>query len=378
MSPPSCVNYLWSNRSCMIQPTYSFIIPVYNEAETLPELRTRICEIMDRMDGSAEVVLINDGSRDRSYETMLEINRQDPRFKIIHFARNFGHQMAISAGMDLASGQAVIIMDADLQDPPEVVLEMAQRWRQGYEVVYGVREEREGETWFKRVTAAGFYRILRHVTDLDIPADVGDFRLVDRKALDAFRALREKHRYVRGMFTWIGFKQIGVHYKRSARFAGNTKYPLKKMLKLAMDGVVSFSMAPLRMALNVGFVLAGVAFLGGVTSIIAKFAGAFVVPGWVSLMVVESFMGGLILVVLGVMGEYVGRIYEEVKDRPLYLVRDLIGFSPEVVPASRTYVHQLDRPASRGALPARARVRRRPARNCRVGKIRTNKRGGWL
>lgn len=324
----------------MTQPIYSFIIPVYNEEEALPELRKRISEIVGQMDGDAEVILVDDGSRDRSYELMLRINGEDSRFKIVHFARNFGHQLAISAGMDLCRGQAIVIMDADLQDPPEVVLEMARRWREGYEVVYGVRQEREGETWFKRLTAAAFYRMLRNVTDLDVPADVGDFRLVDRKALDAFKTLREKHRYVRGMFSWIGFKQIGVPYKRSARFAGTTKYPLRKMVKLAVDGIVSFSLAPLRLALKTGFTLAGLAFLAGVTAIVTKLTGGFVVPGWVSLMVVECFMGGLILLVLGVMGEYVGRIYEEVKERPLYLVRDLIGFPPGIVSEPRTFILQ--------------------------------------
>jgi dolichol-phosphate mannosyltransferase len=247
----------------------------------------------------------------------------------VQLARNFGHQIAITAGMDFASGQAVVIMDADLQDPPEVVLEMAKRWREGYEVVYSIRDEREGETWFKLFTASAFYRLLRRMAELDIPSEVGDFRLVDRKALDAFKTMREKSRYVRGMFSWIGFKQIGVNYKRPPRFAGTTKYPLRKMMKLALDGIVGFSTVPLRLALNVGFVVVGLSFLAGVTAVVLKLTGHFVVQGWVSLVVLISFLGGLNLLLMGVMGEYIGRIFEEVKNRPVYFVRDLQGFTPD-------------------------------------------------
>ncbi|MDO8587948.1 MAG: glycosyltransferase family 2 protein [Armatimonadota bacterium] len=320
----------------MDRPVYSLVIPVLDEEETLPELEKRAAHVMDRLDGPSETILVDDGSRDRSYEMMLEMGRRDPRFKVVRLSRNFGHQMAITAGMDFASGDAVIIMDADLQDPPETVLEMAKLWREGYEVVYGVREQRLGETWFKRATASAFYSILQKLTDLRIPADAGDFRLVDRKALDAFRSLREHSRYIRGLFTWIGFKQTGLRYKRAERFAGCTKYPLNKMVKLATDGIVSFSVAPLRMALNCGFVIAGMSILAGTAAIVLKLAGRHVVPGWASLIVVTFFLGGVQLIVLGTLGEYIGRIYEEVRGRPLYIVREAYGIGPDLLEAHAT------------------------------------------
>lgn len=305
----------------MQKPVYSFVIPIYNEESTLPELRRRVADFLDVIDVQSEVILVDDGSRDKSIDLMHEISSADPRFKCVELSRNYGHQIAITAGMDYASGDAIIIMDADLQDPPEVVGQMIDKWKEGYDIVYGVREERDGETWFKRTTAAWFYRLLRKLTDLDLPVDVGDFRLVDRQALDAFKTLRERNRYVRGLFSWIGFKQVGVKYKRAARFAGDTKYPLSKMLKLATDGVLSFSMFPLRLALNAGFWIAGLSFVGGIWAIIEKLTGAHVVPGWVSLLVAVAFLGGIQLIILGIMGEYIGRIYEEVKDRPLYIVK---------------------------------------------------------
>ncbi|MEW5705270.1 MAG: glycosyltransferase family 2 protein [Actinomycetota bacterium] len=306
---------------------YSLVIPIYNEEETLAELHKQISELINQLDGNTEVILVDDGSRDHSYPMMLDIHQQDPRFKIVHFARNFGHQIAISAGMDLASGQAVIIMDADLQDPPGVVLDLIAKWKEGYEIVYGVRESRQGETYFKKATASLFYRLLRRLTDVDIPVDVGDFRLVDRKALDAFKALREHNRYVRGMFSWIGFKQTGVRYVRSERFAGQTKYPLRKMLKFAIDGIVSFSNAPLRLALNLGFLFSGLSILVGIVSVFLKIFGVNLIPGWTSLIVGISFLGGIQLIVMGMLGEYIGRIYEEVKDRPLYVIRNVHGFA---------------------------------------------------
>ena len=305
----------------MTMPVYSLVIPIYNEEETMPELYRRLCELMARLDGEAEVIMVDDGSCDTSYALMLNISSLDPRFKVVQLSRNFGHQTAITAGMDLATGQAVVIMDADLQDPPEVILDMASKWREGYEIVYGIREERKGEKWFKRITAACFYRLLRRLTDLDIPTDVGDFRLVDRKALDAFKALREHNRYVRGMFSWIGFRQAGVRYIREGRYAGKTKYPLAKLLKLATDGILSFSVAPLRMALQVGFFIAAVSVIAGVVAILMKSYGSHLVPGWASVVFVVSFLGGVQLMLMGIMGEYVGRIYDEVRRRPLYIVR---------------------------------------------------------
>ena len=310
--------------------TYSLVIPIFNEEETLPELQRRVTRLMDDLDAPAEVILVDDGSSDRSYDMMVELHCADPRFKIIQLSRNFGHQTAITAGMDFAMGDAVIIMDADLQDPPEVVVEMAKRWREGYHVVYGVREERAGETWFKRTTASMFYRLLHRFTDLDIPVDVGDFRLVDRRALDAFRSLREHSRYVRGMFCWIGFKQTGVRYKRAERFAGSTKYPLAKMMKLATDGILGFSTVPLRLALHAGFGLSVLSFIYGLIALFAKVTGHFTVPGWSSLITVVAFIGGIQLVLLGVIGEYIGRIYDEVRRRPLYLVRESRGTEKSV------------------------------------------------
>jgi dolichol-phosphate mannosyltransferase len=256
----------------------------------------------------------------------------DPRFKLLRLSRNFGHQIAVTAGLDVAAGNAVIVMDADLQDPPEVALELAARWRDGYEVVYAVREGRQGETPFKRATASLFYRVFRRMTDVDVPLDVGDFRLVDRRALDAFRSMRESNRYVRGMFSWIGYRQIGVPYRRGERFAGETKYPLRKMLRFATDGIVSFSAYPLRLALNLGFVVSALSFLLGVVFLISKFAGFYSVPGLASVAVFVAFLGGIQLLLIGIMGEYVARIHDEVKGRPLYLVSDTQGLEPPGVP----------------------------------------------
>jgi polyisoprenyl-phosphate glycosyltransferase len=307
------------------RPEYSIVVPIFNEEETLSELIRRLQVVLERLDGPSEVVLVDDGSRDRSYELMLAARETDSRFKVLRLSRNFGHQIAITAGMDVAAGNAVIIMDADLQDPPEVAVEMAARWREGFDVIYGVREERPGETLFKRVTAAAFYRLFRRMTDVETPLDAGDFRLVDRKALEAFKSMRETNRFVRGMFSWIGFRQAGVRFRRDERFAGDTKYPLTKMLKFATDGVVSFSAAPLRLALNLGFIVSGLSFLFGVGAIVSKLAGLYSIPGIASIAVLVSFLGGIQLLVLGFMGEYIARIHDEVKDRPLYLVRDAHG-----------------------------------------------------
>ena len=310
----------------MADPTYSFVIPIYNEQETLPELERRVTELLDQLDGPSEIVLVDDGSSDQSWGLIAAMVERDPRFKALGLSRNFGHQMAITAGMDHAVGEAVVVMDADLQDPPEVVLELAARWREGFDVVYAVRQERSGETFFKQYTAAAFYRLFRRLTDIEIPIDVGDFRLVDRRALDAFKAMRESNRYVRGMFSWIGFRQVAVPYARRQRFAGRTKYPLRKMLKFAADGVISFSNVPLRLALQAGFVVSGGAFVFGTVALVAKLAGFYSVSGLASLAVVTAFLGGMQLIVLGVMGEYIARIHDEVKDRPLYVLRDTLGF----------------------------------------------------
>jgi dolichol-phosphate mannosyltransferase len=301
------------------------VLPIYNEEETIPELVRRLESLVEQLDGDAEVILVDDGSSDSSYELMVAAREADPRFKLLRLSRNFGHQIAVTAGLDVASGEAVIVMDADLQDPPEVALELAARWREGYDVVYAVREERHGESRFKQATAAGFYRLFKRMSDVDVPLDVGDFRLVDRRALDAFRSMRESNRYVRGMFSWIGFRQVGVPFSRDERFAGETKYPLRKMLKFATDGIVSFSAYPLRLALNLGFVVSAFSFLLGVVFLLSKLAGFYSVPGLASIAVFVAFLGGIQLLLIGIMGEYVARIHDEVKGRPLYLVRDAQG-----------------------------------------------------
>jgi dolichol-phosphate mannosyltransferase len=303
-------------------PDYSFVIPLLDEEETLDELYRRLAGVMDQLDGPAEVVLIDDGSTDRTYERMVELTRQDPRIRTVRLSRNFGHQVAISAGLDYARGRAVIIMDGDLQDPPEVALDLAKRWREGYEVVYAVRGERAGESTGKLVTARWFYRLMGRMSEVPIPKDSGDFRLVDRQAVDAITAMREHHRYLRGMFAWVGYRQTGVPYAREARHAGHTKYPLRKMLNFAADGIVSFSTVPLRVTLWVGFVVSVLAFLSGLLAIVLKLVGAYEVPGWASIAVAIAFLSGIQLTMLGVIGTYVGRIYDEVKQRPLYLVRD--------------------------------------------------------
>jgi len=308
-------------------PRYSFVIPVFNEHETLFELKNRMVALLKELDGPAEVVLIDDGSNDDSLKIITQLHRDDPRFKVIALSRNFGHQIAVTAGLDHASGQAIIVLDADLQDPPEIVFEMIKRWKEGYEIVYAIRQERRGESWFKKISAAIFYRLLIRLTDIRIPTDVGDFRLVDRQALEAFNQLREHGRYIRGMFSWVGFRQIGVSYTRAERFAGQTKYPFRKMIKLAIDGILSFSNAPLRMTLNLGFLISGMSFLIGLVSIVLKIFDVYTISGWASLIVVFTFLGGTQLVVIGIIGEYVGRIYDEVRQRPLYLIREKRGIT---------------------------------------------------
>src|SRR6201986_710708 len=305
---------------------YSIVIPLYNEESGLRVLVERLQEIMAQFDGPAEVIMVDDGSKDGTYELARAATEQDPRFKLIQFSRNFGHQMAITAGMDAASGDAVIIMDADLQDPPYVVLQMIEKWKEGYEVVYGLREHRQGARLFKTATASVFYGLLHRIADIDTPVDVGDFRLVDRKALNAFLQMRENNRYVRGMFSWVGFRQTGVPYTREERFSGKTHYTLSKMVKLASNGIMGFSTAPLRLAHGTGVFLAVVALLYGIVAIALKLAGESLVPGYASLLFAITFLSGIQLAVMGMVGLYVGRIYDEARARPLYVVRERHGF----------------------------------------------------
>jgi polyisoprenyl-phosphate glycosyltransferase len=308
---------------------YSFVVPICNEEGALPELERRLLAVLEQLDGDAEVILVDDGSVDGSARLMDEIQRRDPRFKVVRFTRNFGHQLAVTAGLDRASGDATIVLDGDLQDPPELALELIARWREGYEIVYAVRSDRRSEPYLRRKLIALFYRVLHRLADVDLPSDAGDFRLVDRTVLDQFRQMRESNRYVRGLFAWTGYRSIGVPYKREARFAGQTKYPLGKLVTLGVDGLIGFSRAPLRIAVVLGFVVSVSSFVFGVVAIALRIVHIGVVPGWASLAVVVSFLGGVQLVVTGMVGTYVGRIYEEVKARPLYIVRETKGFEAE-------------------------------------------------
>jgi dolichol-phosphate mannosyltransferase len=309
----------------MERPTLSLVLPIYNEEPVIPELHRRLTEFLGQVGVTWEVVFVNDGSRDRSPEMLKELCQQEPRYKLVSFARNFGHQFAITAGVDYARGEAVCIMDADLQDPPEVVAEMLAKWREGFDVIYGVREKREGESIFKRLTAAIFYRLLRAMVGVSIPVDTGDFRLMSRRVVLTLRALRETNRFVRGMVAWVGFKQTAVKYVRKERFAGETHYPLKKMIRFALDGIISFSSVPLRLATWLG-VLAGLLGLGvACWAVYAHFFGTGVVPGWATLMIAVALASSAQLLMTGILGEYVGRIYDEVKHRPLYIVGDVVN-----------------------------------------------------
>ncbi len=305
-----------------MKPTFSIIAPVYNEKESLKVLVTRISEVMDTTLEPWELVLVDDGSQDGSTDIIREMAEQDVRVRAVIFARNFGHQVAVTAGMDYSRGDAVVIIDADLQDPPEVILEMIARWREGYQVVYAVRAEREGESWFKKFTASLFYRMIAKITDVKIPLDTGDFRLVDRKVVNVMGTMREKHRFLRGMSSWIGFKQIGVSYRRAARYAGETKYPFRKMLKLALNAVTSFSYFPLQLATYVGFISAGISIIAIPVVIIMRVVGGQAFIGQATTLIAVLFLGGVQLISLGILGEYIGRIYDEVKGRPLYIVSE--------------------------------------------------------
>jgi len=302
--------------------TYSIVAPIYNELENIPELYRRIKEVLDSTGETWELILVDDGSTDGSTEAICELGREDKRVRPVVFARNFGHQIAITAGWDYARGDAVVIIDADLQDPPEVILEMAQKWKQGYEVVYAVRSEREGESWFKLWTASLFYRIIYRITDVKIPLDTGDFRLMDRKVVNVLKQMRERHRFPRGMSAWVGFKQIGVDYKRAARVAGETKYPFRKMFRLALNAITSFSYFPLQVATFFGFASAGIAILAILPVVYLRVTGSQAFLGQATTLIAVLFLGGVQLISLGVLGEYIGRLYDEAKGRPLYIVRE--------------------------------------------------------
>ncbi|NOU91508.1 glycosyltransferase [Paenibacillus sp. LMG 31460] len=304
---------------------YSVVIPVFNEEAVIQETYQRLKQVMNRTDSSYELLFVNDGSRDHTAAILQGISETDERVKLINFSRNFGHQIAITAGMDYANGDAVVVIDADLQDPPELILEMIAKWKEGYDVVYAKRTKRKGETFFKKQTAHLFYRILQASTDIAIPVDTGDFRLMDRKVCDEMSRLTEKNRFVRGLVSWVGFRQTAVEYVRDERAAGETKYPLKKMLKLSMDGITSFSIKPLKLATYLGGMLSisGLAYL--VVIIYLKLFTENAVAGWNGIAIMQLFFSGFILIILGLVGEYIGRIYDESKGRPLYIVRDCYG-----------------------------------------------------
>ena len=307
----------------------SVVVPLRNEQEVLPQLAARLAATLERVDSDWEVILIDDGSTDATYGLAVELHGRDPRFKVVRLSRGFGHQVALSAGLDLARGDAVVTMDGDLQHPPEVIPQLLARWREGNEIVYAVMEERHGESRSKDWTAKAFYRLLGRLADIDVPVGAGDFRLVDRRALDAVRAMRESNRYLRGMFSWVGFRQSGVPYVSPPRPAGTSKYSGVKMLGLATDAVIGFSNRPLRLGLNVGFVVSIASILFGLSAVVSKLAGVFVVPGWTSIMILVGIVGGIQLIVLGVIGEYVSHIFDEVKRRPLYVVSRAHGIAEE-------------------------------------------------
>ena len=308
------------------RPVFSVVVPIYFEEEVLPDTYRRISQVMDGLGEPWELICVNDGSQDRSLPMLLEMRARDPRVKIVDFSRNFGHQVAITAGTDFAEGDAVIIIDADLQDPPEVIPDLVAKWREGYEVVYAGRAERVGETAFKLWTASLFYRLLRRVSEVDIPVDTGDFRLMDRRVVLAMRGLREKHRFMRGLSSWVGFKQIGVDYRRLERFAGETKYPLRKMLRLTGDAITSFSYLPLRLSTGFGFFLALLSLIGIAITIGLRLSGNNAFFGQATTLVAVLLLGGIQLIFLGILGEYLGRIYDEVKGRPLYVISKAYGF----------------------------------------------------
>lgn len=302
-------------------PRYSIIAPIYNEEGNIQKLYDRISSVMDSTGEPWELVTVNDGSRDGSVRLIEELAAKDSRVKLVNFARNFGHQLAVTAGLHHASGDSVVVIDADLQDPPELILEMIERWKAGYQVVYAVREERKGESWFKLFTAKLFYRLIYRITDVDIPLDTGDFRLMDRKVVDALNSMPEHNRFIRGLTSWIGFKQTGVSYVREAREWGETKYPLRKMIRFAMDAVTGFSYFPLQIMVYVSFVLGVLAILAiPIIAILRLLLGYEFLGGQATNIVLMLLLSSFELFFLFMMGQYVARIYDEVRGRPLYIV----------------------------------------------------------
>lgn len=308
-------------------PLISVVVPCYNEEDSLPEMYRRLSEVLVNTGLRWEIVLINDGSRDLTEEVMRRLYSDDPaHIRVIQFARNFGHQIAVTAGMSYAAGDVVVLIDADLQDPPELIHEMLKKWREGYDVVFAVRKSREGENAFKKATASLFYRLLEKITEVKIPLDTGDFRLMDRRVVDAVNSMKEHNRFLRGMVTWVGYRQTGLEYERAPRYAGESKYPFIKMLRLAWDGVTGFSYFPLQLATYLGFIIAALSVVMIVVVIaIRLFSEVEPLKGQATTLVMVLFLGGVQLMTLGIIGEYLGRIYNEVRDRPLYVVSEIMG-----------------------------------------------------
>ena len=316
------------------EPELSVVVPAFNEEENVGPMFERLRTALEDVVDGFEVLFVDDGSGDGTWDEIARLAEADPRVRGIRFSRNFGHQAAVTAGVDAARGRAVVIIDADLQDPPEVIPEMVARWREGWEVVYAQREQREGETAFKKATAAGFYRLLHAITSVDIPVDTGDFRLMGPRAVAAFRALPERNRFIRGLVAWAGFPQTPVRYRRHARHAGETKYPLRKMIRFALDGITSFSFLPLRLATWTGFAVSALSFCYIVVVVVLKVLGINW-PGYTSIMASLLFLGGVQLIMIGILGEYIGRVFDEVKRRPLYLIQESTDGSAPVVPPRR-------------------------------------------
>jgi len=310
------------------------VVPVYNESAVIDAFYERASTTLSGLEGlEYELVFVDDGSSDDSYERLSGLAREDPRVRVIKFSRNFGHQVAITAGVDRAAGDCVVVIDSDLQDPPEVIADMVEKWRAGYDVVYGERSQRDGEGYLKLLTASVFYRALGRIAGISIPPDVGDFRLMSRRAVNELRRLREKDRFVRGLVSWIGFRQTGVTYHRDARYAGETKYPYRKMIKFALDGLTSFSTVPLKVATWLGYLASFLAFAYLASVFVQKWILGNTVQGWATTMVAMLFLGGVQLICLGIIGEYVGRIFNETKLRPMYIIEEIVGeTSSEVDP----------------------------------------------
>jgi dolichol-phosphate mannosyltransferase len=310
-----------------MKPTISIVIPVFNEEEVLKELYSRVSQVLDQFEDPWELVLVNDGSIDRSAEVMRELYDHDARVKGISFSRNFGFQEAVTAGLFHALGDAVVLADADLQDPPGVIPDMIAKWREGYDVVYGVRSQREGETLFKKITAKVFYRTIHRITSVNIPLDTGDFRLMDRRVVNAILRMPERNRFLRGMVPWVGYKQVGIPYERQVRFAGESKFKsVRQMLPFALDAITSFSYFPLQLATYLGFTIAAISLIGILVVILLRLFGRQELTGQATTLVAVLFLGGVQLISLGIIGEYLGRIYDEVKGRPLFLVDEKWGF----------------------------------------------------